>query len=118
MEIYQLKEHLKSLEEKLLTDEVRKSPKELKKYLTENYFEFGSSGQVWYMEKYLNENGIGIIDATISNFQLHLLAEDVALVTYYLENRTRQNHSLRSSIWKKLNEKWTMVFHQGTITES
>ncbi len=55
------------------------------------------------------------MDASVSNFTLHLLADDVALATYQLENRTRGNHTLRSSIWKQVDSQWKMFFHQGTI---
>lgn len=115
MPISNLKEHLQLLEENLLTDEVRLDPNKLKNYLVEDFFEFGSSGHVWHMQSYLGENGAGMIDASISNFSIHPLAENVVLVTYQLKNRTRHNDSLRSSIWKDFNEEWKMVFHQGTV---
>lgn len=67
MTIPNLKEHLQLLEENLLTDEVRIDPNELKKYLAEDFFEFGSSGHVWHMQSYLGESGAGMIDASISN---------------------------------------------------
>lgn len=115
MEKHELKDHLQQLEEMLLTDEVRMNPIKLKKYLAEDFFEFGSSGHIWHMEHYLGENGAGAIDASISNFNIHPLAEEVVLVTYLLENRTRHNHSLRSSIWKFFDGEWKMFFHQGTV---
>ncbi len=115
MTIPDLKEHLQLLEEHLLTDEVRLDPLKLKKYLAEDFFEFGSSGHIWHMQSYLGENGAGIIDASIANFSIHPLSEDIVLVTYLLENRTRHNYSLRSSIWKIFDGVWKMVFHQGTV---
>ena len=115
MAIPNLKEHLQLLEENLLTDEVRIDPTKLKRYLAEDFFEFGSSGHVWHMQSYLGENGAGMINASISNFSIHPLADNIVLVTYLLENRTRHNYSLRSSIWKLFDGEWKMVFHQGTV---
>lgn len=43
-----LKEHLCQLEQRLLNSEIRKTPKELEKLLADNFFEFGSSGNVWH----------------------------------------------------------------------
>jgi predicted lysophospholipase L1 biosynthesis ABC-type transport system permease subunit len=41
------------------------------------------------------------------------------LVTYRLVVRRSdvegEAHSLRSSIWKAINGRWQMIFHQGTL---
>ncbi|WHX90473.1 hypothetical protein [Peribacillus simplex] len=42
-----LKEHLYQLEEKLLKSEVCSSPEELSLLLKDDFFEFGSSGNIW-----------------------------------------------------------------------
>lgn len=43
-----LNEHLCQLEEQLLKPETRISPADIEKLLADNFFEFGSSGNVWY----------------------------------------------------------------------
>lgn len=115
MKEQELKAHLKELEEKLLSDEVRTNSQEIRKYLSEDFFEFGSSGNVWCREDCLDKNGIGVRDASVLNFTMHLLADDIALATYQLDDRTLSNHTLRSSIWKLTDGHWKMFFHQGTI---
>ncbi|MGA9173781.1 MAG: DUF4440 domain-containing protein [Thermoactinomyces sp.] len=112
-----LKEHLCQLEQLLLQPEIRTSPEELSKLLADEFFEFGSSGRVWY-KKDMVSTGIGVIKATLHNFEVHPLAPDVVLATYCSVNETRKQHTLRSSIWKRIDGRWQMVFHQGTPTKS
>jgi hypothetical protein len=112
-----LKEHLCQLEQLLLQPEIRTSPEELSKLLADEFFEFGSSGRVWY-KKDMVSTGIGVIKATLHNFEVHPLVPDVVLATYYSVNETRKQHTLRSSIWKRIDGRWQMVFHQGTPTTS
>jgi hypothetical protein len=54
------------------------------------------------------------------DFQIKQLAADVVLATYKVvkhgETREAKKYSLRSSIWKINDDKWQMVFHQGTPT--
>ncbi|WP_088068992.1 nuclear transport factor 2 family protein [Gottfriedia luciferensis] len=111
-----LKEHLLMLEEKLLKPEIRTSQDELKKLLADEFFEFGSSGRVLYKDEQL-ENGIGIVKMTLTNFELHPLSEEIVLVTYRIFNEIKEQHTLRSSIWKYKDGGWKMYFHQGTPTE-
>lgn len=54
---------------------------------------------------------------TLSNFEINPLSENVVLATYRVYDRTREHHTLRSSIWKLIDGKWQMFFHQGTITK-
>lgn len=112
-----LKEHIRQLEENLLSPEVRSSRAELKKLLADGFFEFGSSGRVLYKDEDLAEDGIGIIKAKLSDFEIHPLSDDIVLATYRTFNEISNQHSLRSSIWKQSEGEWKMVFHQGTKTE-
>ncbi|MDQ0416169.1 hypothetical protein J2Z48_000327 [Croceifilum oryzae] len=109
-----LENYLFELETTLL-----KPTKELyEKYLSDTYFEFGSSGNVWVRKDY---DMIGSRDTrklTLTQFQLHPLADDVVMVTYRIHDEIRELTTLRSSIWKQFNRKWKMVFHQGTPTQS
>lgn len=112
-----LKEHIKHLEEKLLTSEVRSSKTELKKLLADEFFEFGSSGRVLYKNDDFEDGGIGIIKAALSDFDIHHLSENIVLATYRTFNEETKQHALRSSIWKLNEGVWKMVFHQGTKTD-
>lgn len=40
--------HIRELEKKLLSPEIRRTPLEIDKLLADDFFEFGSSGNVWY----------------------------------------------------------------------
>ncbi|MDX8361530.1 MULTISPECIES: DUF4440 domain-containing protein [Bacillaceae] len=111
-----LKEQLLVLEEKLLKPEIRASKNELKKLLSENFFEFGSSGRVLYKNEDISDDGIGAVKMTLSDFDIHPLSQDVVLTTYRIYNEESKQHTLRSSIWKYSNGSWQMFFHQGTKT--
>lgn len=115
-----LKNELLKLEKTLLDPEVRSNPEEIKKYLAADFFEFGSSGRIWTLVNQLREEGLEKSEPRkllLYDFEVHLLAEEVALVTYKVNDETRNQHTLRSSIWKYVDQKWQMFFHQGTITK-
>lgn len=112
-----LTEHIRQLEEQLLKPEIRSSKIELTKLLAEGFFEFGSSGRVLYKDEEIEEAGIGIVKMKLSDFEVHAISDDVALATYRIFNEMTEQHSLRSSIWKRKEDEWKMVFHQGTKIE-
>lgn len=111
-----LKDHIRQLEEKLLTSEVRSSRIELKKLLADDFFEIGSSGRILYKGEVIADDGIGIVKMKLSDFEIHPLSDDIVLATYRIFNEISNQHSLRSSIWKQFEGEWKMVFHQGTKT--
>ncbi|QKE72369.1 DUF4440 domain-containing protein [Arthrobacter citreus] len=111
-----LKDHLRILEENLLKPEIRTSQIELKKLLADEFFEFGSSGSVLYKDDQLVD-GIGIVKMKMSDFEIHLLSDNITLVTYRIFNELKNQYSLRSSIWKFKDGRWKMYFHQGTPTD-
>lgn len=108
--------HLKELEETLLQPETRKSLESLQRLLAPSFFEVGSSGEVLYKEGITPEN-IGVVDMTLFDFEIHPLSEEVVLTTFTIDNLLKQQRSLRSSIWKRMNGNWMMVYHQGTIAK-
>jgi hypothetical protein len=116
-----LKEQLRMLEERLLLPEVRRSAAALADLLADEFVEFGKSGRVYTKQDVLE--GLPQAPAvriTLSGFTARLLAPGVALATYralhHDEPRPEMQHSLRSSIWKLLDGRWQVVFHQGTPT--
>ncbi|ASS95488.1 DUF4440 domain-containing protein [Peribacillus simplex] len=112
-----LKEHLYQLEEKLLKSEVRTSPEELSLLLKDDFFEFGSSGNIWSKSDFLGQEGAGAVKMTLSQFDMHQLSNDTVLTTYRIFDEGKVEHTLRSSIWKCTNGRWQMFFHQGTKTK-
>ncbi|MBM7691578.1 hypothetical protein JOC77_000985 [Peribacillus deserti] len=113
---FSLKQHLLQLEEKLLKPEIRTSQNELNQLLADQFFEFGSSGNVFYKDQAIGDEGIGVVKMTLSEFEIHPLSEEIVLTTFRIFNEVKKQHSLRSSIWKLTDGSWKMVFHQGTIT--
>jgi hypothetical protein len=114
-----LVQHLRHLEERLAQPQVRRSPEDLSQLLAEDFREFGSSGRVFNKQQ--------IIQAlqeqrpcrlSLEDFQAVTLAPDVVLLTYrgccQFQGSDTVLRSLRSSIWRKQNGSWQVVFHQGT----
>jgi bifunctional enzyme CysN/CysC len=107
---------LLGLENQLLDPQVRQSPTDIGRLLADEFVEFASSGAVYDKQQCLP--GLAASRRSISNFAARLLAPGVALTTYRMvnhdESRPEMKHTLRSSIWKLLEDRWQMVFHQGT----
>lgn len=113
--IENLKEHLQQLEESHTGMEVRMSREKLDEILAEDFFEIGSSGYM-YDKKECLETGVVLTEMKLHNYEIYPLAHDVVLATYFLVDTTRERNTLRSSIWKFIDGKWQLYFHQGTIT--
>lgn len=117
-----LEEHLKQLEEELLQPHVRNSPEAMAKLLADEFVEFGSSGRIYNKVQTLKALGPeSTARYSLSDFRAVSLALGVALTTYRVARFTPFNGqtsiSLRSSIWKKKDGRWQIVFHQGTPSE-
>ncbi len=116
---------IRALEAELLRPEVRASSRRVEELLAEDFVEFGASGRRWgraaCIESMAGEAGsAGAAGAggacEIEDFELRMLAPDVALATYRLTAAAGSGPggSLRSSIWRRDAGGWRMVFHQGT----
>ena len=114
---------LRRFEEGLLKPEVRHSPGQVGDLLSDDFIEFGSSGGVFDKQqviKALEQEGPPdpTIRLSLVDFIARKLASDVILVTYrtILEGGpgNMQESRIRSSIWKFIEGRWQMVFHQGT----
>ena len=116
-----LAEKLYSLEEQLLQPEVRKSREELAALLADVFLEFGSSGRIFSKDYIIEElPNTPSVMMNIRDFQAKVLSPELVLTTYravsYNQCRGQERHSLRSSIWRLLDGRWQMIFHQGTPT--
>lgn len=111
-----LKEHLKQLEERHIHLEVRRNREQLGQILADDFFEITSSGNMINKNDCL-KNGVVLTEMTLHHYEIHPLAEHVVLSTYYIKDKTRNRNTLRSSIWKLIDGRWRLYFHQGTITE-
>ncbi|QFT87609.1 hypothetical protein FIU87_03005 [Bacillus sp. THAF10] len=110
-----LKEHLKELEESHTGLKVRRSREKLAEILADEFFEIGSSGYMFDRKECL-ETGVVLTEMTLHNYEIYPLAPDVVLSTYFIVDKTRNRNTLRSSIWKHINGRWQLYFHQGTIS--
>ncbi len=115
-----IRQELFKLEDLLLQPSIRKSTSELSNILSEEFIEFGSSGKIFSKQQIIDAlQQESPIKMTIHNFEIKELAPSVILSTYQIsvDDKSAQPivTSLRSSIWKLLDEKWQMIFHQGTL---
>ena len=110
------------LEERLLQPDIRRSVKDITELLSDDFIEFGSSGRIFNKKQSIEglqkEDSVRI---SISDFKATILSPDVVLVTYKamkLEPNGQESHSLRSSIWRLIENRWQIVFHQGTPADN
>jgi hypothetical protein len=108
-----IKKHIFDLENALLTEEVRKSEDKLNQLISDDFVEFGSSGKIYKKSdilKFLPQEEFKKI--TITDFEIISSGKDEISVCY--KSNSEDNITLRSSIWKKEEGNWKIIFHQGT----
>lgn len=115
-----IEEHLKKLEQRLLEPETRKSAVELDALLADDFREFVSSGRIYDKAQIIELlRKSPSADSSLADFKAVILAPDVALATFsYSRGATSDRpaaKSIRSSVWKRSNGRWQLVFHQGTL---
>ena len=109
----ELLQTLLNLERNLLSQAARQNVEEISRLIADDFIEFCASGNAWTKADLIDQlPEEAFIQRTISQFAIKLLSEHTALVTYQCHTET--SNSLRSSIWRKQNEQWQMLFHQGT----
>jgi glyoxylase I family protein len=120
MDTNKITSRLKQLEEELLSESVRKNPQRLNKLLDVDFTEIGKSGKVWTKHTVIKalKNEL-FSEIQIDNFKLRFISETIALVTYTAHHKNKGDApaviTMRSSIWKLYDDKWKIIFHQGTI---
>lgn len=115
------KEQIRKLEEKLLDPQIRKSGQDLSNLLADEFLEIGSSGRTYNKSDVINALSAECPgNMQISEFHMKLLSPDIALATYRILQTNKETGSLRhflhSSIWKRNDGGWQLLFHQGTPT--
>lgn len=112
------------LETMLLKPEIRSSAKDLDLLLADDFMEFGSSGEIYdkkmILERLPKDTEISPVQFEVSNFQVKELGENVILATFKTDKTlSDKSHvvALRTSVWRKNNNSWQMIFHQGTPTK-
>lgn len=105
---------LLKLEQRLLSQATRGNAEEISRLIADDFTEFGASGGIWNKADLVEQlPRQPFTQRTISEFAVKPLSENTALVTY--QCHTAASNSRRSSIWRKQDEQWQMVFHQGTF---
>jgi len=94
--------------------------KDFKNMTEETFWEVGASGKIYSREYVLN-----VLDERFENpqedkwetkdFKCQEIAKDNYLLTYTLLQGERITR--RATIWRKYDDGWKIVYHQGTIVE-
>jgi hypothetical protein len=103
-------DEIRTLEESLLTRAIRSSAARLDALISDDFVEFGSSGRVYNKSEIIATltQDPDLPATTLVDFRVLVLGQDAVLATY------RSGRSLRSSIWRRENDTWRVLFHQGT----
>lgn len=114
-----VKSHLRKLETDLLQPEFRHSAEALSSLLAEDFCEFGSSGRIYTRQEIIDRLATeSPVRFSISDFSVTLVTTGVALVRYQAarhdEAGRKNSVTLRSSLWVLRDDRWQMLFHQGT----
>ncbi|HEX9061195.1 MAG TPA: DUF4440 domain-containing protein [Clostridia bacterium] len=118
-----IEKQILQLENELMSSEIRKSSQKVSELLSDDFFEFCSSGIEYHYKKgdifqEMNDNSTLLCE--IIDFKINELSAGCVLATYKLikhsESNENMKYSLRSSIWKFYDKRWKIFFHQGTLT--
>jgi hypothetical protein len=114
MNAAQLQDHLYTLEERLLHPSREKDRTALIPLLADDFQEYCSSGRIYSRQQTIDDMlSSSPRPATISHFYVTQLAPDAALATYHASTTMHVSH--RSSLWVFRDNRWQLLFHQGTI---
>jgi hypothetical protein len=87
--------------------------------IADDFVEFGTSGKVWSKAEIISAmSQWEPTERIIEDFAVRELSASLCLVTYKVVRLTKDEQgspfSLRSSIWQYADERWQIIFHQGT----
>ncbi len=112
------------LEQELHRPETRSSRDAVSALLANDFMEFGSSGGIYnkavVVDALAREAATDTLTLSeVHDFTVSSIAPEAVLVTYRSMRRSDcgapERQTLRSSIWKRIDGRWQMLFHQGTI---
>ncbi len=106
------------LEKHFLSQETRHSKRTLESLLSDDFLEVKNDGRTCDKKQFINELLDNKFDSHLipSNFNGQTLSPSVIHLTYSLTEDTGliKNESVRTSIWIKKDDRWTIHFHQST----
>lgn len=103
-------------------DRFGKTEQDIVNQMCDEFWDVGASGSVYtkrevietLVERYNDPTYQDIWEA--SNFEIIQIAPDNYLLTYVLiQNNIRRTR--RATIWRKVNNRWKILYHQGTVIE-
>ena len=120
---HEFSQYVESLEIELLNAQVRSSAKVLGTLLSDDFVEFGASGNVWNKKEIISslvkEQSENEYKLEAHDLKSRIITENTVLITYRCIRKCKSGEvlreTLRSSIWKQSNRNWQLVFHQGTM---
>jgi hypothetical protein len=117
-----IEKHIFELENELLKTETRQSAEKISELLSDDFIEFCSSGNIYkYNKGDVFDKNINLPEVKweLKQFTTKQLSNECIMATYkiikHIELNESMKYSLRSSIWKCIDGKWKMIFHQGTL---
>lgn len=115
----ELEDLISGLEAELLQPGNRGSTDKLNELIAEEFIEVGESGA-----RYTKKEVLELLPKqararyAISDFQANEIAPDLVLATFTTAKTVKETgsttHSRRSSLWRRREGRWQVVFHQGT----
>jgi hypothetical protein len=115
-----IKNHIKSLEYKLLHSDFDKNPEIIDELLSQSFEEIGVFGKIssrkevifWLLKKDKD------MKWTLNDFKTRELTPDLVLATYQANSLgidgVSTKGSIRSSVWRLCSSHWKIIFHQAT----
>lgn len=115
----ELKEVIYELETDLLKPEVRTSYDKLNELIADDFIEYGSKGLIYDKRNILERLPKGNPPSyNLYDFEFIPLSEFIIQTRFktdIVDTDQIKTTSLRTSLWRKTNDKWQMFFHQGTL---
>jgi hypothetical protein len=109
---------LRILEERLTTPVAPESRADLDELLAAEFQEFGSSGRILDRAEVLDALSVpGRPRVQFEDFRATVVGTGAVLVTYLSRSISGPGWkppALRSSLWVRRDDRWQLVFHQGT----
>lgn len=111
---------LLELEQQLMNPIFRRNREQVSALLAEDFREFGSSGRVFSRAAILDQlaSEEAYTAPAIEDFAVQRLSPETALVTYRTLRASAVSSlpqvTLRGSLWVLRENRWQVLFHQGT----
>lgn len=113
-----IKKTIYNLEDQLLQYEIRSNESELDYLISDKFIEYGSSGKIYTKNDIIQM----LVDSNIEqyliyDFSIRKMGDNYVQSLYKTKKEIGDGtymYSLRSSIWENQNNRWQIIFHQGT----